>query len=336
MLPLLDNDKALRLINEAYGVLGDAKKRAQYDFIFYQEYEVTSTVHRSTTTYSTNNFGSYRHPHPNQKPSADPKSNVFGGAPSHRISPHGRHTMFKLLGIGLGLILVISFVISGANFRLGRVASIGHTLESFQTEIPELSVSATENPPEAIRTSSGTATSFQPSDMPLPTVTITPSNTPTSAQSLLDIPITRNGDWTPIAHDFDGFEMMLVPSGCFTMGTNDTINWPDQQPPHEQCFTEPFWIDRYEITNKQTESVGFWPGDDHPRELVSWEDASDFCRYRGGRLPTEAEWEYSARGPNNLNFPWGDTLLDPERYVVFPVDRLTPSSDVGTKPEGAS
>ncbi|MGD8455895.1 MAG: formylglycine-generating enzyme family protein [Anaerolineales bacterium] len=139
-------------------------------------------------------------------------------------------------------------------------------------------------------------------------------------------PVAHNDDWTPYIEEFDGVKMALVPVGCFDMGSTDEqvsgavrlcelvrgegncirAHFQDEQPLTTYCFTEPFWIDIYEVTNVQYGSSGKWAGDDLPREQVTWTEAVAHCQSRGGRLPTEAEWEYAARGPDGLVFPWGD------------------------------
>ncbi|MBN1431040.1 MAG: SUMF1/EgtB/PvdO family nonheme iron enzyme [Anaerolineae bacterium] len=139
----------------------------------------------------------------------------------------------------------------------------------------------------------------------------------------------HNADWTPVTKTFDGIEMVLVPAGCFVMGSDSGSH--DEKPAHQQCFDEPFWIDRTEVTNKQHGAYGYWHGPEQPRENISWLLAQTFCQSRGGRLPTEAEWEYAARGPENLEYPWGNTF-DGNKVVWYTFETVA----VAGKPEGAS
>ncbi len=169
-----------------------------------------------------------------------------------------------------------------------------------------------------------------PTDTPVPpTFTPTPTNTPDPIL-LASTPVTRNADWTPVERDFDGVTMVLVPAGCFMMGS-------DEQPIHEICFDEPFWIDKYEVTNQQYGSSGRWSGDGLPRESVTWLEASDFCEARGAQLPTEAEWEYAARGPDSLVYPWGNEFVADNAVYGSNSGGVTATvATVGSRPGGAS
>jgi formylglycine-generating enzyme required for sulfatase activity len=141
--------------------------------------------------------------------------------------------------------------------------------------------------------------------------------------------VESNADWAPYVgiegvteRDFNGVTMVLVPCGCFMMGTSPeqaeyainelgaSSSWVEDEQvdgdAHEQCFDAPFWIDKTEVTNGQYGSSGNWSGDDLPRESIDWFDSLAYCEDRGARLPTEREWEYAARGPDNWIFPWGD------------------------------
>ncbi len=78
-----------------------------------------------------------------------------------------------------------------------------------------------------------------------------------------------------------------------------------------------------------------------PALYVTWDEARDFCAAKGTRLPTEAEWEKAARGPNGNLFPWGDTAPDNKvamfgQHHVHEIPILAPvdSHDEGQSPYG--
>jgi formylglycine-generating enzyme required for sulfatase activity len=148
-----------------------------------------------------------------------------------------------------------------------------------------------------------------------------------------------NNQWKAVTHSFDGVEMVLVPPGCFMMGSDSGES--DEKPMNELCFAVPFWIDRYEVTNAQFAAfVGqagrksSFEGANQPRERIYWIEARNFCAKRGARLPTEAEWEYAARGPDGLNYPWGNRF--DANNADYRGNSNNQTADVGSKPGGAS
>ncbi len=170
-----------------------------------------------------------------------------------------------------------------------------------------------------------------------------------------------NADWMPVIQEFDGVAMVLVPAGCFEMGSTDeeieavfqqcettyptrsceNAGFEAESPKHRVCFEEPFWMDRTEVTNAQftvfkglAASGSYWRDEAGPREQITWTEASAFCESRGGRLPTEAEWEYAARGPDSLIYPWGNEWA-PDK-VGLDEDASHQTADVGSWPAGVS
>lgn len=150
---------------------------------------------------------------------------------------------------------------------------------------------------------------------------------------------------TPVAGDTwtrptDGMEMVYVPGGEFQMGSTDEQvdqAWEtckresgpgckreefEHEHPLHTVALHGFWLDRTEVTNAQYrlcvntgvchpsgyEDDSEFNADNHPVVGVDWYDATDYCQWAGARLPTEAEWEYAARGSEGRVRPWGDTF----------------------------
>ena len=163
---------------------------------------------------------------------------------------------------------------------------------------------------------------------------------------------SQGDTWTRPA---DEMVMVYVPEGEFEMGSNE--EFPPflhgkgiiGKPAHSVAL-DGFWIDRTEVSNAQyrrcveaveCEAPGFMCMEfkdeaktNHPLPCASWLQAEAYCAWAGGRLPTEAEWEYAARGPENFIYPWGDD--EPNATLLNYDDNVGDTTEVGSYPEGAS
>lgn len=107
--------------------------------------------------------------------------------------------------------------------------------------------------------------------------------------------------------------MMLVPAGEFTMGRDAAEN---KEMPAHTVYLDAYYMDTYEVTYARYEvcmNAGACPtthirsGSDLPVN-TNWFESEAYCKWRGARLPTEAEWEKAARGTDNRTYPWGEGI----------------------------
>jgi len=253
------------------------------------------------------------------------------------------------------------------------IGSVSKNSGNTPSLIPSLEASRSPTAVEVTSTIPSTAT-----PLPSATYTLTPTETLTPTPSL--------GIGSSFVRDADKMTMMYVPEGEFLMGLSDEeidsilksnlckndpckkSSFIEEQPQHK-VYLDAFWIDQTEVTNamfskcvadKACKAPGKFVDPDHPQwygnkkfdnypvVLITWQQATDYCHWAGGSLPTEAQWEKAARGTDGRLFPWGNDQ-DPLKANTcdknciggaskdFSVnDGYPETSPVGSFPQGAS
>jgi formylglycine-generating enzyme required for sulfatase activity len=203
----------------------------------------------------------------------------------------------------------------------------------------------------------------------VPTPTPTDTFESPSASSSPPVCTTAGATWIRLT---DGMILVCVPGGTFQMGnerSSDASEWTV----HEVTLST-FWIDQTEVTNEQyakcvtagactakNYGAGF-DGNDlpfsvkkcddvpadgfcdapfnrklQPVSVVNWYDAAAYCTWAGGQLPTEAQWEYAARGPEGHVYPWGNDWANKVANLYgCEDDPYALPAPVGSFPEGKS
>lgn len=139
-------------------------------------------------------------------------------------------------------------------------------------------------------------------------------------------------------------DMIYMPGGSFFMGCNDSR----EEAPEFETRVDPFYIDKYPVTNEQYGEFikaashpepKFWrdPEINGPRQPVvgvTFDDALAYAAWAGKEVPSEKQWEFAARGKENRKYPWGS--LEPQTAVCNFADYLGMPSIVSMHDGGAT
>jgi serine/threonine protein kinase len=241
------------------------------------------------------------------------------------------------IGAGAALLLVVALLLGG---WLGS----------------QLSAPADPTPTPSFTASASPASSLAPTDTPppAPPASHTPAP-PTASATFASLP--------PQLTDERGVPMALIPAGEFRMGEDADISlaecqkyyncerdwFTDEEPVHTVSL-DAYYIDVYEVTNARyaacvqeracdppSETSSFtqdnYYGDpayaDYPVLYVDWNAAQVYCQWRGGSLPSEAQWEKAARGGlEGMIYPWGNRAATCQLANFFVVDNKMCQGDI--------
>lgn len=161
-------------------------------------------------------------------------------------------------------------------------------------------------------------------------------------------PMTQNADVITVTVAGVSFDMIKVEAGSFILGCTSEQGgdcYADESPYHRVTITQDYYIGKFEVTQELWEAVmgtnpSNWKAFDRPVENVGWNDAQEFCAElnrmtgRHFRLPTEAEWEYAARGgkkSTNAKYSGSSSVANVAWYdgnsgsQTHPVGKLRPN-----------
>ncbi len=155
--------------------------------------------------------------------------------------------------------------------------------------------------------------------------------------------------------------MVLIPGGIYPMGSHKSLLELDPvdlfnsdrhalgpENPAHNVELEPYHIDTHEVTHSSymkfvnatnAKKPRYWDdpdfnGSNQPVVGISWKAAQSYCKWKSGRLPTEAEWEKASRGKRSIDFPWGNEPPDSTRLNFN--EELKKTAPVGSYEAGKS